>query len=171
MDKRFIRSVDFGGDDIEGNVIRAFAAFCMPPTQMSRVKVLCGLKENVAQRSYDPLRNSTCSRSSLSDAEIECEGFVAVEAGVELFPVHEEAAIVDRDLVAVARFLPLRTHHALGDVHLGRKGINCGCPLLRATARGLTWRCGRDPGRCGDATAAETNKTDKTTTDLPISLA
>ena len=122
-----------------------------------------------ALRSYDALRNSTCSRSSLSDAEIECEGFVAVEAGVELFPVHEEAAIVDRDLVAVARFLPLRTHHALGDVHLGRKGMNC--PLVHATKRDLTWRCGRDPGRCGDATAAETNKTDKTTTDLPISLA
>ena len=59
--------------------------------------------------------------SSLSDAKIECEGLVAVEAGVELFPVHEEAAVVDRDLVAVARFLPLWTHHAPGDVHLCRQ--------------------------------------------------
>ena len=62
------------------------------------------------------------SLTSLSNAKIECEGLVAVEAGVELFAIHEESAVVDRDLVAVARFLPLRTHHALGDVHLRRKG-------------------------------------------------
>ena len=58
--------------------------------------------------------------SYLSDAKIEGEGLVAVEAGVKLFPVHEEAAVVYRDLVAIARFLPLWTHHTLGDVHLHR---------------------------------------------------
>eukprot|EP00095_Tigriopus_kingsejongensis_P001202 maker-scaffold530_size145801-snap-gene-0.15 protein:Tk01202 transcript:maker-scaffold530_size145801-snap-gene-0.15-mRNA-1 annotation:"peptidyl-prolyl cis-trans isomerase fkbp14-like" len=54
----------------------------------------------------------------LSHPKLEGEGFLPIETRVELFAVHEETSIVDRDLVALTSFGTVFAIDGFGDVHL-----------------------------------------------------